>query len=83
METPNQLLQICGALLILVAYVLLQMGLMKARSISFGLLNLVGASLLAWEAWRTWQLGFLILEGTWALVSAFTLIKFRGREIAP
>ncbi len=81
MESPNQLLQICGALLILLAYVLLQTGVMKARSLSFGLLNLIGASLLAWEAWRTRQYGFLILEGTWAVVSGLALLRLKSRRV--
>lgn len=66
---PNQVVQILGAVLLLGAYLALQSQLLSARSLLFSLLNLAGAGLLAWEAWRTYQYGFLILEGTWTLIS--------------
>jgi hypothetical protein len=43
-------------------------------------LNLVGSVILAVLAWHEDQLGFLLLESVWALVSAWSLVQvLRGR----
>jgi hypothetical protein len=46
-------------------------------------LNLVGSAILAVLAWYEEQFGFLLLEGVWALVSAWSLAKvLRGETPA-
>ncbi len=46
-------------------------------------LNLVGSLVLAALAWHDRQYGFLLLEGVWALVSAWSLLQLaRGRPPA-
>lgn len=72
---PNQFVQIPGALAILLAYILLQLGRLRADSRTFAAMNFGGASLLAFEAARTQQWGFLLLEGTWAIVSLIALFR--------
>ena len=71
----NQWIQIPGAVLILAAYVLLQGGWWSAGSRRFAVTNMVGAGLLAFEAGRTQQWGFLLLEGTWAVVSFVSFLR--------
>ncbi|MFN0058318.1 MAG: hypothetical protein ACKVX7_07655 [Planctomycetota bacterium] len=77
METasPNQIVQLSGAALILIAYGLLQSHRLRTSQPIYSWLNLVGAALLAVEACRTHQWGFLLLEGTWALISAIVLCR--------
>jgi hypothetical protein len=65
-----QLVQVIGALAILAAFTLAQLGLLEQRSWSYLILNLVGATVLAVLAYLERQWGFLLLEGVWALVSA-------------
>jgi hypothetical protein len=69
-----QVAQVVGALLILAAYALAQFGVLNQRSYWYIGLNLVGATALAILAWHEEQLGFLLLEGVWALVSAVALV---------
>ena len=71
----GQLVQIAGSLLILVPFVLSQMGRVKSRSRSYLLLNLTGSLTLAGDAAVSSQWGFLLLEGAWAVVSAIGLIR--------
>jgi hypothetical protein len=72
---PNQALQLVGAALILGAFLLLQLRIAAPDRPNYLALNLAGAGLLAYEAARTGQIGFLVLEGVWALISAAALVR--------
>jgi len=79
----EQLVQIVGAILILVAYAGAQMGKLDQRSLSYLWLNLVGSIILAILAAVDNQYGFLLLEGVWAVVSAWSLWQeMRGGDAA-
>ena len=69
-----QLLQLVGALLVLAGFTLAQLGRMDPQSIPYLVVNLVGSAILAALALHEEQWGFLLLEGVWALVSAWALI---------
>ena len=75
----DSLVQIAGAILVLVAYALLQVGLLTAQARAFILLNLIGASVLAVEAYVEKQWGFLLLEAAWAVIAAWSLVRFGNR----
>jgi hypothetical protein len=78
----DQLLQIGGALLILVAYALAQLGRLDQRSLAYLLLNLIGSVILGSLAALGQQWGFLLLEGAWAMVSSAGLAaRLRNRHL--
>ncbi len=70
-----QLVQILGSLLILTAFIAAQRGRLSTDSRPYLLLNLAGAAILAVLAAHERQLGFLLLEGTWALVAGAQLAR--------
>ena len=47
--------------------------MLRTRSYAYLVLNVVGATVLAVEAWLETQRGFLLLETAWALVAAWAL----------
>ena len=69
MQLLDQLVSLVGAALILAAYVALQRGMLPRESRAYNALNLVGSVFLTYAAVRNWNLGFVILEGSWALLS--------------
>ena len=73
----DQVVQVIGALMILVAYAAAQSGRWSTDAPAYLWLNLVGSAILAVLAAITENWGFLLLEGVWAIVSAWSLIKWR------
>jgi hypothetical protein len=69
----EQLVQVAGAILILVAFAAAQLGAMDVHSRLYLVLNFVGSLILAALAWRERQWGFLLLESVWAVVSLWGL----------
>jgi hypothetical protein len=69
----SQLVQVLGSLLVLAAFVAAQRGALSTTSRLYLLLNLAGSAVLAVLAALGRQWGFLLLEGSWAAVSAYSL----------
>lgn len=81
--SPDLALQLLGAVLIVSAFALSQTGRMDAQSYLYILLNLVGGAILAVLAYQQARWGFVLLEGTWTLISLISLImKWQGKEIS-
>ncbi len=72
-----QIISLLGAALILAAYVAPQLGRMRPGSTAYNALNLVGSALLAYVAIVESQYGFIALEGVWAVVSLYALLRPR------
>jgi hypothetical protein len=75
MNAARQALGMVGAAFILFAYVAQQMRRMNTARPLYNALNTVGGIILAYLACSPLQIGFLVLEGTWAFVSAWALVK--------
>jgi hypothetical protein len=70
----DQVVQVVGALLILTAFGAVQFDRMRPDSRLYLVLNLVGSAILAVLAVIGSQWGFVLLEGVWAIVSAWSLL---------
>jgi hypothetical protein len=70
----DQVIQIIGALLILTAFAAVQFDRMRPDSRLYLTLNLLGSAILAVLAVGAAQWGFVLLEGVWAVVSAWGLL---------
>jgi membrane-bound ClpP family serine protease len=76
-------LEVVGAILILIAFALAQFRGLDRHGAVYLLLNLVGAALLTVSAATHRQWGFLLLQGVWALVALWGLLGLTRREGAP
>jgi hypothetical protein len=75
-----QTVSVVGAILILVPFAASQMGKLSTESLSYQWMNLVGSAGLTTVAVIESQYGFILLEGTWAMVSAAGLIRVLRRQ---
>jgi hypothetical protein len=76
-----QAVSVVGALLILLAFAANQLGRLDTWNLSYQISNFVGSGILTIVAVIEVQLGFILLEGTWALVSLWGMIKvLRGER---
>lgn len=76
------LVQVVGALLVLTGFALAQARLLTPQAPAYLVLNAVGATVLAVDAYIERQWGFLLLEGVWAAISAWGLANHRRRAAA-
>ncbi len=65
----NQLIALAGAVLVLGAYLGLQRGWLEREDRPYNAMNFFGATLLTWVAIEDRRVGFILLEGVWALLS--------------
>jgi hypothetical protein len=68
-------LGIFGSLLIVIAYFANLRGSLATTGVAYALLNLVGASLILFSLWWAWNLPAAVMEGFWAAISAYGLVR--------
>ncbi len=66
---------VIGAALLLVAFACEKFGILKNDSVPYDTLNLLGAGLLTWYAVLLNSIPFIVLEGIWALVAAYYIVR--------
>ena len=70
-----QVISVVGALAILGAYAANLLGWLRPANLSYSVANLIGSGILTFIAIVDQQLGFIVLEGVWALVSLGGMIQ--------
>ncbi len=66
-----------GVSILLLAFVLNMLKIIKTESLSYPLLNFIGAGIACFASWLIPYFPFVILEGVWAVVSLVSLVKYR------
>lgn len=70
-----QAVSVVGASLILLAFTANMLGRLDTTRLSYQISNFSGSAILTGVAVIEVQLGFILLEGTWALVSLWGMIR--------
>ena len=65
-----------GVAILLLAFVLNMLKIIKTESLSYLLLNFIGAGIACFASWLIPYFPFVILEGVWAVVSLVSLVKY-------
>ena len=79
-----QVISVLGALAILGAFAANLFGWIQPSNLWYSVANFLGSAVLTVVAVVDQQLGFLLLEGTWALVSLWGIFAaLRGRGAPP
>jgi hypothetical protein len=71
------IIQIIGSVAILAGFLLAQLGFLNQKSTIYLLVNALGSGLLAIDAIIEQQWGFLLLEGSWSVISIIGLFRQR------
>ena len=66
---------IFGVVLTLVAYLLLQMSILKIEDIFYSMINAIGSLLILYSLLFHWNLSCFIIESSWLAISLFGTIK--------
>ena len=73
-----------GVVLIIIDYLLLQLNRISSNSLSYSLLNAVGATLIIVSLISNFNLSAFIMEAIWVLISLFGLYRcFRTQPVKP
>ena len=71
----GQAIQVCGSIFILAGFVLSQWGVWNSKSLGYLIANITGSGILAIQATLLGQWGFLLLEGSWTLISMYSMFQ--------
>jgi len=72
----NDYIGFAGVFILLIAFLLNLTGKMSKHGLVYILMNVAGAGLACVASWLINYIPFVILEGTWTLVSLFALINY-------
>jgi hypothetical protein len=78
----GQLVSLVGAAMILAAFAAQQGGRLRPDGSAYLVLNLAGSAILTYFAVEARNLGLIVLEGAWAIVSLVSLAR-TARRPAP
>jgi hypothetical protein len=79
-SVARQAISFVGALLILIGYAGHQLNWMDSRKPGYNILNALGSAILAYIAFRPFQLGFVVMEVAWVLISVRALLMPRAQS---
>jgi hypothetical protein len=73
-----------GVVLIIIDYLLLQLNRIGSNSLSYSLLNAIGASLIIISLLFNFNLSAFVMEAIWVIISLFGLYRyFRPQPLRP
>jgi hypothetical protein len=75
----NDIIGFTGVFILLIAFLLNLSGKLSQQSPAYIVLNIIGAGLACLASLLIHYIPFVILEGTWTIVSLIALINYSGK----
>lgn len=72
----NDYIGFTGVFILLIAFLLNLAGKLGKESLAYILMNIIGAGLACLASYLIHYIPFIILEGTWTVVSIFALVNY-------
>lgn len=72
----TDLIGIIGVIVIIIAYMLLQLEKIGAKDLSFSVLNTLGAFFIIVSLIYDWNLASFLMESTWMVLSLYGVYKY-------
>ena len=73
--TPIDIAGIIGAILVVGAYFLNQIGRLPSESLIFPIVNMIGSSLIVWSLLYDFNAGAFVIEACWVVISLIGIIR--------
>jgi multisubunit Na+/H+ antiporter MnhB subunit len=74
--SPTDLIGILGVVVIIIAYMLLQLEKIDAKDLNFSVLNALGSFLIIISLIYNWNLASFFMESTWMALSLYGILKY-------
>ena len=65
-----------GVVLLMLAYLLLQLNKLESSGIAYSLLNAVGAFFIILSLWANFNLSAFVIEAFWVLISLVGIVRY-------
>ena len=65
-----------GVFTIILTYILLQTGKLKSESLAYSVLNGLGAALIVFSLFYSFNFSAFVVESLWVLISIYGIIKY-------
>lgn len=72
----SDLIGIIGVILIIIAYMLLQLEKMDPKELGFSLLNAIGGLLIIISLLYNWNVASFLMEAIWVIISLYGVLKY-------
>lgn len=73
---------IFGVVIIIIAYMLLQLEKIDAKDISFSSLNTLGSFLIILSLLYDWNFASFMMESTWMILSLYGMLKYYSHKMS-
>ena len=76
----SDIIATAGVSILLIAFFLQSIKIIKTESMTYNLLNFVGAAIAGYASWLISFFPFVILEAVWCSVALFSLVKLYKKK---
>ena len=71
----SNIIGLLGVIVVLIAYIYLQLGWLKSHDFSFSLMNFLGSTFILISLYFYWNFASVVIESAWCVISLFGVVK--------